>query len=51
LSSGEESDIEKSKKQRKKGKKTNKKPEDKLKGEHIKPDKEAQKQRAVVRQE
>ena len=42
--------MEKSKKRRKKGKKTNKRPEDKLKGEH-KRDEEAQKQRAVVRQE
>ena len=50
LSSGEECDIKKSKKRRKKGKKTSKKPEDKSKGEH-KPDEEAQKQRAVVRQE
>ena len=42
--------MEKSKKRRKREKKTNKKPEDKLKGEH-EPDEEAQKQRAVVRQE
>jgi len=42
--------MEKSKKRRKKGKMTNKKPEDKVKGEH-EPDEEAQKQRAVVRQE
>ena len=42
--------MEKSKKRRKKGKKTNKKPEDKSKGEH-EPDEEAQKQRAVVREE
>ena len=42
--------MEKSKKRRKKGKKTNKKPDDKSKGEH-EPDEEAQKQRAVVRQE
>jgi len=34
LSSGEESDTEKSKKRRKKEKKTNKTPEDKSKGEH-----------------
>ena len=43
--------MENRKKRRKKGKKTNKKPEDKPKGDHIKPDEEAQKQRAVVRQE
>jgi hypothetical protein len=42
--------MEKSKKGRKQGKKANKKPEDKSKGEH-KSDDEAQKQRAVVRQE
>ena len=42
--------MEKSKKGRKQGKKANKKPEDKSKGEH-KSDEEAQKQRAVVRQE
>jgi len=50
LSSGEESDTEKSKKRRKKEKKSNKTPEDKSKDEH-EPDEEAQKQRAVVRQE
>jgi hypothetical protein len=50
LSSGEEFDTEKSRKRRKKEKKTHKKPEDKSKSEH-EPDEEAQKQRAVVRQE
>jgi len=42
--------MEKSKKRRKKEKKTNKTPEDKSKDEH-EPDEQAQKQRAVVRQE
>jgi len=51
LSSGEECDTEKCKKRRKKEKKeANKKPEDKSKSEH-EPDEQAQKQRAVVRQE
>jgi hypothetical protein len=49
-SPGEEFDTEKSRKRRKKEKKTQKKPDDKSKSEH-EPDQEAQKQRAVVRQE
>ncbi len=50
MSSGEEFDTEKSRKRRKKEKKTQKKSDDKSNSEH-ELDEEAQKQRAVVRQE